>query len=308
MQVSSARAEYVRWLLTKDLSPHTIRAYDNDITAFERHAGQTTAVDDINREVVVSFLESLREAQMSPRSIRRRASGLRGFCRWLISCRLIHDDPWVDIPLPTARRRDLPRVVSDLDVARLIAGLREVGEAHADAPLNSMFGRNTLVAVALMLATGVRVSELVGIRCGDIELDAGSIRILGKGRRERIVYLPNDWLVNLIKLHLDIRRTAGIEHEHLLFNRHLRPLSSAAMRARLRNAARSALIETRLTPHMLRHTAATRLIETGVDIRLIQRLLGHASLSTTEIYAHVSDLALKRVLIDADVLGRTLNR
>src|SRR5439155_15530118 len=98
----------------------------------------------------------------------------------------------------------------------------------------------------------------------------------------------------------------GVEHPWLLFNLRHEPMTAAAMRARLIKAADAAGLRARVTPHMLRHTAATQLIEAGVDIRYIQRLLGHASLSTTEIYTHVSDCALRRVVSDADVLGRLL--
>jgi integrase/recombinase XerD len=163
----------------------------------------------------------------------------------------------------------------------------------------------TLLGVSLMLVTGVRVSELVNISCTDIDLDDRAVRILGKGRRERVVYLANERLTAFLGSYLRLRQRLAIGHDVLLFNRRGQPLSAAAMRDRLIKAARAAQIDTRVTPHMLRHTAATQLVEAGVDIRLVQRLLGHASLSTTEIYAHVSDTALKRAVVSADILERT---
>ena len=164
----------------------------------------------------------------------------------------------------------------------------------------------TLLAVALMVATGVRVNEVVGIKCPDIDLPGRSLRVLGKGRRERQVFLTNDWITGLTRAYLKTRVALGLEHPHLLFNSRHDPLTAPAMRLRLVKAAGDAGLGARVTPHMLRHTAATQLIEKGVDIRYIQRLLGHASLSTTEIYTHVSDRALKRVVSDADVLGGLL--
>jgi integrase/recombinase XerD len=164
----------------------------------------------------------------------------------------------------------------------------------------------TLLAVALMVATGVRVNEVVSIKCQDIDLAGRTMRILGKGRRERHVFLTNDWIEGLTEAYLHTRETLHIDHQELLFNRRHQPLTTAATRRRLAAAARAAGIGGSVTPHMLRHTAATELIEAGVDIRFIQRLLGHASLSTTEIYTHVSDRALRRVVSDADVLGRRL--
>ena len=127
---------------------------------------------------------------------------------------------------------------------------------------------------------------------------------MGKGRRERQVFLPNDWIAGLTSAYIEGRSSLGIEHSRLLFNLRYDPLTHPRCDPGSAKAARAAGLETHVTPHMLRHTAATQLIEAGVDIRYIQRLLGHASLSTTEIYTHVSDRALSRVVSDADVLGR----
>ena len=143
-----------------------------------------------------------------------------------------------------------------------------------------------------MLTTGVRVGELVAIRVEDVDLSNQSIYVIGKGRRERIVYLPSVWLRDLIAAYLLTREASQVGHEHLLFSSPLSPLSTVWVRSRLATAASAAGIR-RVTPHMLRHSAATQLIESGVDIRFVQRLLGHASLSTTEIYTHITNDALR---------------
>ncbi len=155
-----------------------------------------------------------------------------------------------------------------------------------------------------MVSTGVRVHEVVGFRCPDIDLSGRVIRLVGKGRHERQVFLTNDWITSLTDAYLEVRASLPATHSRLLFNLHYAPLTTAAMRSRLAKAGSAAGLDVHVTPHMLRHTAATQLIEAGVDIRYIQRLLGHASLSTTEIYTHVSDHALRRVVSDADILGR----
>lgn len=120
------------------------------------------------------------------------------------------------------------------------------------------------------------------------------------------MFLPNEWIAGLMTAYLRTREALGLKHPHLLFNWHHDPLTAAAMRSRLARAAKAAGLTAKVTPHMLRHTAATQLIEAGVDIRYIQRLLGHASLTTTELYTHVSDLVLRRVVSDADVMGRLM--
>src|SRR4051794_40878204 len=125
MRVGDAREQYVRWLLvTRDLSPHTIRAYDGDIAALERHLGVGAAVRNIDHERLVGFIEAQRAAGLSARSIRRRASGLRGFCRWLLTVELLDADPWVGTTVAVGRSRKLPRLVQSHDLDRLFWSLR----------------------------------------------------------------------------------------------------------------------------------------------------------------------------------------
>jgi integrase/recombinase XerC len=310
LQLSQAREGYVRWLLAaRDLSPHTLRAYEGDLSSFEEFTGADLDIDELERPSLVDFLESQRTRGLSPASLRRRASALRGFARWLLAQDLVGSELWSGESVAVGRARKLPRVLPPQDLDRLLTFLRHTAGmgARATRPelvLKQPHESTTLLAVSLMVATGVRVHEVVSFRCEDIDLMGRTIRLVGKGRRERQVFLTNDWITELTEAYLRARSTLDLPHPRLLFNLHYGPLTTAAMRSRLAKAAAAAGIESRVTPHMLRHTAATQLIEAGVDIRYIQRLLGHASLSTTEIYTHVSDQSLKRVVSDADILGR----
>ena len=311
MQLGTARARYLRWLgAARDLSPHTLRAYQGDLSLFERHLGARADVSRITRDSIVSFIGAQRDDGLSSASLRRRASALRGFYRWMRSEGLVEADPWSGASLALGRSRHLPRVLSRDDLDRLLGSLRLAAGVGAEPSVDwRMVGERphestTLLAVALMVATGVRVNEVVSFRCQDIDLAARAVRLVGKGRRERQVFLTNDWITGLTSAYLDARAALGLSHSRLLFNHHFDPLTPPAVRSRLAKAALAAGVPAHVTPHMLRHTAATQLIEAGVDIRFIQRLLGHASLSTTEIYTHVSDRSLKRVVSDADVLGR----
>jgi integrase/recombinase XerC len=310
LQLSQAREGYVRWLLTaKDLSPHTLRAYESDLSTFEKFTGADLGIDELERSSLVGFLESQRTRGLSPASLRRRASALRGFAKWLLAQDLVGSDPWSGESVAVGRARKLPRVLPPQDLDRLLTFLRHaagmgVRATRPELVLKQPHESTTLLAVSLMVTTGVRVHEVVSFRCEDIDLTGRTIRLVGKGRRERQVFLTNDWITELTEAYLRARSTLDLSHPRLLFNLHYGSLTTAAMRSRLAKAAAATGIESRVTPHMLRHTAATQLIEAGVDIRYIQRLLGHASLSTTEIYTHVSDQSLKRVVSDADVLGR----
>lgn len=311
MQISRARRRYVRWLaVAKNLSIHTIRAYEGDLASFERYLGDEVDARMIDRACLLAFVETQKEAGLSPASLRRRVSALRGFCRWMVLQGMLEDDPWGQTVLILGRSKKLPRIVPTQELSRLIKYLKMAAGLAADQPPEAHlvgskpYESTTLLAVALMVATGIRVNEATSIRCADIDLPGRTIRLLGKGGRERQVFLTDRWIAGLADAYLAIRSELGIEHPHLLFNRHYDPLTPPAMRSRLASACRAAGIGPRVTPHMLRHTAATQLIEAGVDIRYIQRLLGHASLATTEIYTHVSDKALRRVVSDANVLER----
>jgi site-specific recombinase XerD len=270
MHVCQAREQYVRWLVvTKDLSPHTIRAYDGDIAAFERHLGIRAFVNQIDRDHLIAFMEEQRAIGLSSTSIRRRASGLRGFCKWLLSCSLLGSDPWVGTTVTVGRSRKLPRILPTHELDRLFLSLLKTAGIDAASNGGEVLHRphesTTLFAVALMVATGARVNEVVSIKCQDIDLPGRSLRILGKGRRERQVFLTNDWITGLTHSYLKTRAVLGLEHPHLLFNSHHDPLTPPAMRSRLLKAAQDAGLSVRVTPHMLRHTAATQLIERGRD-------------------------------------------
>lgn len=310
MRIDKAHDRYIRWLLaTRDLSPHTIRAYDADIAVFVRQVGAHTPVNRIDRDSVVAFVGRLRHSELAPTSIRRRAAGLRGFCRWLVDQRLLESDPWLGVALSVGRRRKLPRVLPDHELNRLLRHLFAAAGARECSP-GDVLARprecTTLLAVSLMLVTGIRVNELVNVRCGDVDMASRTLRILGKGQRERMVFLTNDWIASLTGAYLAAHHALAPTQPQLFFNDYCKPLTPDAVRSRLAKASVDAGVEIRVTPHMLRHTAATQLIEAGVDIRFIQRLLGHSSLTTTEIYTHVSDSALRRVVSDTNVLAKLL--
>jgi site-specific recombinase XerD len=159
------------------------------------------------------------------------------------------------------------------------------------------------VTIRLMISTGLRVGEVCRLRVEDISPDGLSLRVHGKGSRDRVAYVSDTTLrTDLSKIFKRRRIDAG-SSAALFLNRRGFPIRPQSIRSKLRKVAGDAGIARRVTPHMLRHTAATLLIETGVDIRFVQRLLGHASIATTEIYTHISDEALRATLERADVLG-----
>ncbi len=308
MPIAEAKSIYLDWLeSSRDLSAHTVRAYGADIREFERFLGGDRDLGQLNKDLLESFLQKQHKKGLSAASLRRRVAGLRSFTKWLVVRGLIESDPLADLESIPIRARKLPRTAHAQDLSRLLEFLGKGVEPHdwnvavpgiADRPHQA----TTLLAVALMLTTGMRVSETVGIQLANVNLSERTIRLVGKGSRERQVFLTDPWITQLAGAYIELREGLYVEHSRLLFNTQLRPLSAEALRGRLGQACEQANLTRRITPHMLRHTAATQLLNAGVDIRFIQRLLGHSSLSTTEIYTHVSDDSLKCAVTSAGVL------
>jgi site-specific recombinase XerD len=308
MQMQDAHKTFVSWLCTtRGLSSHTVRAYSGDVGILRDHLGHDAPIALLTSQVIVDVVSSLREAGASDNSVRRRVAGIRRFTQWLVADEHLVTDPWAGLALKLPVAKTLPRAVPQGELDQLLRHLcRSAGVSPRQLPVHPLprlDDATTLVAVAVIIATGLRVSELTSVRCDDVDLAEARIRVIGKGRRERSVYLPSDWLVGLCRTYIGTRFELGIDHPFLLFNRALRPVTAPAMRGRLAKAGREAGLQRHVTPHMLRHSAATQLLEAGVDIRYVQRLLGHASITTTEIYTHVSDKALRKVVANANVLG-----
>ena len=311
MQLGQAIRSYIHWLeVARAMSEHTLRAYCGDLAALENFLGPATPAGSINSETLVGFIAAQRGLGLTAATIRRRASAIRGFCQWLQGTGAVVDDPWRGVDVRIRQPKRLPRPARDESIKRLLASLCRSAEVSRVSvpvgPFDRPYQANTLVAVTLMLSTGMRVGEAVALRCDDIDLGARSVRVMGKGAQERQVYLSGEWIVGLVQAQLKTRFALGIQHHCLLFNRHGNVLTTASLRTRVGKELSLAGIDEQITPHVLRHTAATQLIDSGVDIRFVQRLLGHASLTTTEQYTRVSDTSLQRVLAQADTLTRAL--
>lgn len=285
-----------------DLSPHSVRAYVADVRALDRFLGPGASATDLNPDALNRFAQHLLTCGIKRSSARRRIAGVRKLCSWLAAEGWLGTNPADDCKIKPARERTLPKALSRHDTSLLLNHLETQSmRSHRRADGWRSPATTTYLAAALMVATGMRGGELVSLTIGSVDPALGSIRVLGKGRRERVVYLPPGRVQACLDSYL-AERGARI-CEPLLVDRAGRSLTTAALRDRISRAARNAGIERTVSPHMLRHTCATHLLDAGVDIRLVQRLLGHASIATTEIYTHVSDVSLQRAVCRADVVG-----
>lgn len=288
----------------RGLSANTLRAYAQDLSDFIGFAGARTPVGSIDGATILAFVDDLRIRRgRKPRTIRRRIACLKAFFKCLQRSKSIGRSPFADLDLSVPIPRGLPRTLSLQEFERLARTSLGCPENERVQPAPASLSDTTHLAVLLLCATGMRVGEITSLTLRDVDADRGTIRILGKGNRERTAFVTEPRVLQTLRRYLYIREQAQSSELALLLNRYGAPLTAQALRLRLQRLGDRAGLSRRLTPHVLRHTAATLLLDAGVDIRFVQRLLGHRSITTTEIYTHVSDESLRRTLERAQHLG-----
>jgi integrase/recombinase XerD len=269
-------------------SSNTVENYLRDIRRLAGHAAAkgTREPDAITAAQLRAFVYDLKDVGLAPATIRRQISAVRTYYRFLVGEGRAARDPSERLESPRQWRR-LPSVLTVAEVERLLAA------PNADAPL----GIRDRALLEVAYATGARVSELVGLKLQDLLYQDGLARIFGKGSKERLVPVGRRALgaaalyVREIRPRFDRGKGRGI----LFLNARGAPLSRVGAWTIIRRAARQAAIAKRVTPHTLRHTFATHLLEGGADLRAVQEMLGHADLATTQLYTHVDRDYLRAV-------------
>lgn len=295
MLVSAAStAAFVRRMsAARDPSAHTLKAYASDLKDYGRFLDRSELCPK-RTETLVAYVQHLMvERAVAPRTLRRRMACLRGFYKDAVRTAVIAQSPFAALDMHLPRPQSLPRALTRAEAGRLAEeAWRACAGRHVPLATKAF-----PAAVLLLVSVGLRVGELVQLRASDFDADSGALRIRGKGRRERCAFVVDKRLKDIIA------RLAGRSEKcHLLA-----PIgtiwSTQWVRRELRRFSLAAGIERRVTPHMLRHTCATLLLEDGVDLRFLQRLLGHENIATTAIYAHVGDNGLRRALENAGLLS-----
>ena len=272
-------------VVERGLRQNSLEAYQRDLTRYLAYlADRGRQATSLDRTEVPRYLLSLREAGLNPRSVARHLSAIRQFHRFLVRQGLAAEDPTAHLEAPRPWRR-LPGVLSSEEVDRLLA----VRAARTPQEL-----RNRAM-LELMYASGLRVSELVGLRLGDVDLGVGIVRVVGKGDKERLVPVGDAAAASLRvylrdgRPHFAKRRAS----ESLFLGRHGGGLTRQMFWNVIKKAAVDAGITKPVTPHTLRHSFATHLVERGADLRSVQLMLGHADIGTTQVYTHLSRAHLK---------------
>jgi site-specific recombinase XerD len=300
----------------RGLSAHTVAAYRRDMTQFLQFAGRAGVTDPAQVEPLLlrRFLALQRTRGLAAASIARKAAALRSGFRFLARRGLVPEDPAAGLGVPRGPKR-LPVVLKPGQVDRLLAGPKPVDPV----------GLRDRAILELLYATGIRVGELCGLRLGDVDLAADTVRVLGKGAKQRVVPFGEPARAALLEYLVKGRaamipapdrpagrgsgagpRTGsaatgasggehGADREALFFNRRGKPMTQRDVRGMLERYRVAAGAPAGTSPHTLRHSYATHLLEGGADLRAVQELLGHVALTTTQTYTHVSNERLRRV-------------
>ena len=269
----------------KGLSDNTLESYERDLkkyALFTRDKGP----DAVTQDDVVSFLASLSSKGISTPSAARNLAAVRGFHKYLLIDGLAHTDPTVNLETPRGWKR-LPKTLPAAEVEGLLA------QPDPAIPM----GARDRAMLELLYATGLRVSELVGLKLSDINLERGFLLVVGKGSKERAVPMGES-AVAAIHAYLDGGRAAllkGKESNFLFISSRRRQTTRQTFWGRIKYYARQAGIAQNISPHTLRHSFATHLLDNGADLRVVQAMLGHSDISTTQIYTHVSRERLKNI-------------
>jgi integrase/recombinase XerC len=277
------RAEVLAFLrhltLERNVSPHTVRAYGEDLEQFLAHArleqGRDPTPAEVDHLLIRSFLARLHERGLKKSSAARKLAGLRTFFRWLCREGVLEKNPARALLSPRTERR----IPSHLEEAEVVTLLEMPGDG-----VEAVRGRAIL---ELLYGTGLRCAELVGLDVDEVDLDARMLRVLGKGGKERIVPFGGR-AREALQAWLPHRERLSRRTDALFVNLRGGRLTDRSVRDLLTRRLRQVAMTRRVSPHSLRHSFATHLLERGADLRSIQELLGHASLSTTQRYTHVN--------------------
>jgi integrase/recombinase XerD len=269
------------------VAEHTLTSYAHDLVLLaEFAAGREQSLSALAREDLEDFVRELMSGGRSPRSVARMVASVRGFYRFLLLDRRLARNPAEDVRAPRAWPA-LPRCLTLDEVDALI------GQPDVATPL----GLRDRALIELLYATGLRVSELVGLRAADLNLEAGYLVCTGKGRKQRLVPIGDEataW-VRRYQLEARPRLVKKAAAARLFVNGRGGPLSRVGFWKNLKRYAVAAGLRADVSPHVLRHSFATHLLDRGADLRAIQMMLGHADLSTTQIYTHVLEARLRSV-------------
>lgn len=276
-------SEYVDYLsIERGLSENTLLAYRNDLVDFAEFVNNLGIIElaGISRSNVNQYIRELRLKQFSPGTITRKIASLRGFFKWLISSEIVSHDPTASLEQPKLSRH-LPKVLT----------LSEI-----DTILDEKLPNLERALTEMLYAAGLRVSELANLKIADVNLEQSYVRCLGKGSKERLVPIgryAKAAVEDYLKERRDVVQKFDLDTKQLFLDEKGRNVTRQKIYLLIKNLGKK--VNKNISPHTMRHSFATHLLENGADLRVVQELLGHSDVSTTQLYTHVSKKRLKEV-------------
>ena len=268
----------------KRLSSHTIRAYKNDLMQFYNS----------DYDNVESYIEHLTRSNIKTNTLRRKIACMKVFYNYLKYQNIIEENPFNQLRFQFRTEKILPKTIPH-DILKSIFIYLEQKVVLSKTDYQKQHAERNLLIISLLLSTGIRISELCHIHLKDINLSNKTLHIIGKGKKERILFLGDQKTFNLLETY--INKTRNESNDFLCPGKHsLKPLSEQSVRLVIKRIVEQNSLSKTITPHMFRHSFATMLLDSDVDIRYIQQILGHSSISITQIYTHVSHSKQKEIL------------
>ena len=294
--------EFINFHSQTGMSTNTLRAYASDTTAFYKWLYQNKKTKfNLNERLLSQWQISMHNSGKAPKTIKRRFAALRAIFNWLKTNKYIKRNPFSEFKLTITIPRQLPRNLQSSEMLKILTSAQNLATARGWLTDISIW-----LGLEILYATGLRISELCNIKICDWDEATGKIKIKGKGSRERVVFIVDQELTEHIKSHLSLHSNRESSSPLLISNSGI-SLTPDLVRRRLHDLTRTSGITRRITPHMIRHTTATHIIEAGINLRYVQTLLGHSSIAITEIYTHVTSNQLKEHLQKANHLATLRN-
>lgn len=295
---------------THERSAKTRIAYRSDLDQVAAYAGDNFHLTALEPSFVENWAADLRARNYSPASMRRKMVVLKVFCSYWVRKGLLVESPFWRVKLSFGRIKQLPRSLTETEMRGLLAQAKRNQSAAKIERKAAVLAKGkkrsrtvreyralrNLALVDLLFATGMRVGEVSALNLHDFPIAEAVVRVKGKGGRDRLAFIVDEQSLRIQKRHLGLRSHLGSESEALFLNATGGRLSTQGIANIISQFRKDAGIERHVTPHMLRHTVATLLLRNGVDIRVVQEFLGHASIATTQRYTHVTKDHLVRVL------------
>ena len=275
----------------RELNDKTVKAYRIDITQFLDYLAENQLL--LDKDGIIHYLDYLHD-KFKQRTVKRKIASVKAFFNYLDYEEKIENNPFNRVRVRFKEEQLLPRSISQEIIEKL---LKYMYQQKNNSELSKWKRRllfRDICVIELLFMTGMRISEICDLHQDSIDLSKGIIRVYGKGSKERIIPVGNMKVLQLLKEY-EKEFEKEIE-ENFFVNRYGEPLSTQAVRLMLQHYTKAAGIEQYITPHMIRHSFATLLLEKGVDIRIIQQLLGHASIVTTQIYTNIASEQKKKIL------------